>query len=75
MIAVRGTSFWGGPIDGGFGIALFEGSISVTSGGVTTVLDAPGSGVNIPAAGGSPGPVTIWPVEKVERAAATVTFE
>ena len=75
VIAVRGTSFWGGPIDGGFGIALFEGSISVTSGGVTTVLEAPGSGVNLPAVGGPPGPVTIWPSEKVERAAATVTFE
>jgi hypothetical protein len=76
VIAVRGTNFWGGPIDGGYGVALFEGSISVTSGGVTTVLDAPGSGVNLPPEGGAPtGPVTNWPQEKVDRASATVEFE
>jgi hypothetical protein len=75
VIAVRGTNFWGGPIDGGFGVALFEGSISVTSGGVTTVLDAPGSGVNLAPEGGPSGPVSIWPEEKVRRALATVEFE
>jgi hypothetical protein len=75
VIGVRGTDFWGGPIDGGFGVALFEGSISVTSGGVTTVLEAAGSGINLPAAGGAPGEATIWPEDKVARALATVTFE
>jgi hypothetical protein len=74
VIGVRGTDFWGGPIDGGFGVALFEGSISVTSGGVTTVLDAAGSGVNLPAAGGAPVSVTTWPDEKVQRAMSAVAF-
>lgn len=75
VIGVRGTNFWGGPIDGGFGVALFEGSISITSGGVTTILDAAGSGVNLPADGGPPGPVTTWPEEKVQRALDAVTFQ
>ena len=55
LIGVRGTDFWGGPIDGGFGVALFEGSIAVTSGGITRILETPGLGVNVEA-GAAPNP-------------------
>ena len=73
LIGVRGTDFWGGPIDGGFGVALFEGSIAVTSGGVTRILEAPGLGVDV-APGSTPGDAAAWGDEKIARALATVTF-
>jgi hypothetical protein len=73
LIGVRGTDFWGGPIDGAFGVALFEGAIAVTSGGVTRILEAPGFGVDV-SPGATPEDVTTWPEEKVNRALATVAF-
>ena len=84
-LGVRGTDFWGGPIDGDYGVFLREGVVSVQSGGGESILDRPGQGVNItlaPARRGRPGtggairgPVTIWGPGKVARAVATVTFE
>jgi hypothetical protein len=72
-IGVRGTDFWGGPIDGDFGVILFEGAISVSTAGGTVLLQRPGSGVAV-GSGAQPGPVTTWPQDKVNRAAATVAF-
>lgn len=88
-IAVRGTDFWGGPIDGVYGVFLSEGAVTVSSGGRDTVLDAPGEGVTISplprprgtaeegGSGGGPvaGDVTVWPQDRVARAIATVTFD
>jgi hypothetical protein len=75
VIAVRGTDFWGGPIDGVFGVVLFEGAVSVTNVGVTTNLDVVGEGANIPGPGAPPGPATVWAADRVARAVATVTFQ
>ena len=75
VIAARGTDFWGGPIDGVFGVALFEGAVSVTNAGVTANLTAVGEGVNMATAAAPPGPVTIWAPDRVTRAVATVTFQ
>jgi hypothetical protein len=74
VIGVRGTNFWGGPIDGAFGVVLFEGAVSVTNAGVTTNLTAPGESVDLATATAPPGLVTLWPADKVARAAATVAF-
>jgi hypothetical protein len=74
LIGVRGTDFWGGPIDGAFGVFLAEGSISITAGGREVVLTASGSGVNVEGGGAAPGDPTDWPADKVARALATVTF-
>jgi hypothetical protein len=71
-IGVRGTDFWGGPIDGRFGVLLFVGSVSVTVGGETVVLDASGGGANF--GGNASVSVTRWPEDKVARALATVAF-
>ena len=83
-IAIRGTDFWGGPIDGQYGVFLTEGAVSVRSGGRETVLNGPGQGVTLSvaprlrggAAGAAPvaGPVTVWPQARVDRAFAAVTF-
>jgi len=85
-IAIRGTDFWGGPIDGAYGVFLAEGAVTVSSGGRDTVLDAPGEGVTIvvrprlrgaaPGTGGAvAGAVTVWPQDRVARAIATVAFD
>jgi hypothetical protein len=74
VIGVRGTDFWGGPIDGVFGVVLFEGSVTVTSNGVQVILDQPGEGVDINPVAAVPGPVVNWAQAKIDRAVATVTF-
>jgi hypothetical protein len=75
-IGIRGTDFWGGPIDEqALGVFLIEGSVSVTNAAGEQVLDASGQGTNIATPGDAPGPVTTWPDDKVQRALATVTFQ
>jgi hypothetical protein len=74
VIGVRGTDFWGGPIDGGFGVFLFEGAVSVSNAGTTVDLTEAGQGVSFDNAAAAPGPITVWPQDKVARAVATVTF-
>src|SRR5262249_41421970 len=74
VIAVRGTDFWGGPIDGAFGVLLFDGAVSVTNAGAATDLTMPGDGVNLPTLVSPPGGVLTWAADKVDRAVATVTF-
>ncbi len=74
QLGVRGTDFWGGPIDGQSGVFLLDGAVLVTTTGGSVLLDSPGEGTNIAAAGRPPGPVTVWPQDKVERAVATITF-
>jgi hypothetical protein len=71
-IGIRGTDFWGGPIDGGLGFVLLDGGIDVTAAGQTLSVDASGAGVSVDDAG--LGPVVPWPDEKIARAIATVTF-
>jgi hypothetical protein len=73
-IGVRGTDFWGGPIDGGNGFLLIEGAIDVTVQGTTVAVDNAGTGVTFNAGATQPGMVSVWPDEKVSRALATVTF-
>ena len=75
-IGIRGTEFWGGPIDDqALGVFLTQGAVSVTNAAGEVVLDEPGQGTNIAAPGDAPGPVTFWPQDKVDRAIATVTFQ
>jgi hypothetical protein len=75
-IGIRGTEFWGGPIDDqALGVFLIEGAVSVSNAAGEQVLDDPGEGTNIAAPGEAPGEVTTWPQDKVQRALATVTFQ
>jgi hypothetical protein len=71
-IGVRGTDFWGGPIDGAFGVFLIEGAVSVTNNAGTVSMDTTGQGTNLVGPDQAPGAVTIWPEEKAARALATV---
>jgi len=75
IVGMRGTEFWGGPIDDqALGVFLIEGAVSVSNAAGEQILSAPGQGTNIAAPGAAPGPVTVWAPDKVNRAIATVTF-
>jgi hypothetical protein len=74
-IGIRGTDFWGGPIDDqALGVFLITGAVSVSNAAGTQILNRPGQGTNVAAPGAAPGPVTFWPAGKVNRALAAVTF-
>jgi len=75
-IGVRGTEFWGGPIDDqALGVFLIEGAVRVSNAAGVQILNRPGQGTNIARPGAAPGPITFWPQDKVNRAIATVTFQ
>jgi hypothetical protein len=75
IVGIRGTEFWGGPIDDqALGVFLLEGAVSVSNAAGQQILRERGQGTNIAAPGAAPGPVTIWAPDKVNRALATVTF-
>ena len=69
LIAVRGTSFWGGEMDGQFGVFVARGAAEVTAGGTRIGLGA-GFGTDIE--NGVPGSITRWPPERIARALASV---
>ena len=74
-LGIRGTEFWGGPIDNqALGVFLIEGVVSVSNAAGEQILSQPGQGTNIATPASAPGPVTFWPADKVNRAVATVTF-
>jgi hypothetical protein len=73
-IGVRGTDFWGGPIDGQTGFILLGGAIDVTVGTNTVAVENVGTGVAFDPGATQPGMVYVWADDKVQRAIATVTF-
>ena len=73
-IGVRGTDFWGGPLDGQFGVVLLEGAITMTTAGGSVNVSEAGQGVDITDGNVPPGEITSWTKEKIDRAIATVSF-
>ena len=47
-LAVRGTHFWAGPIDGKYGVLLLSGKVGVKNRAGSVVLDKAGMGTDIP---------------------------
>jgi hypothetical protein len=74
QIGVRGTEFWGGPLDERYGVLLLEGEITVSNQAGNATLSVPGQGTNIPSSGAVPGAPSTWTPEKIARAVATVTL-
>ncbi len=74
-IGIRGTDVWGGTIDGGLGILLLDGEVTVTNNAGTVTLDEPGEGTTVLSADVAPAAVRLWPEAKAARAFATVSFE
>jgi hypothetical protein len=73
-IGVRGTEFWGGPLDAKYGVLLLDGEVIVSNQAGRVTLSAPGQGTDIPSPLDPPGPVKVWSAEKVARAVATVAL-
>ena len=73
-IAVRGTEFWGGPIDAKYGVLLLEGEIIVSNQAGRVTLSKTGEGTNIATPLDPPSEPTIWPESKISRAIETVTL-
>jgi hypothetical protein len=76
VVGVRGTDFFAGPIDDqALGVLLIEGAVRVSNAAGQRILNRPGQGTNIAGPGTAPGPVTVWPPAKVNRALAAVAFQ
>lgn len=74
-IGIRGTTVWGGMIDGDFQVALLTpGRIVVENRAGRTELVQSGEGTLIKGAGVAPSGPRAWPAEKQNRAKATVAF-
>jgi ferric-dicitrate binding protein FerR (iron transport regulator) len=72
LIAVRGTRFFAGDIDGTFGVFVAKGSVDVSAGGKSVRLKA-GQGTDIERAGDPPHPAKTWGKPKIQKALALVT--
>jgi hypothetical protein len=73
-IGVRGTEFWGGPIDAKFGVFLIEGEVTVSNQAGSVTLSGSGQGTDIPSPLDAPGAPSAWPAAKVARAIDSVAL-
>lgn len=74
-IGIRGTSFWGGKLDGVFEVALLEGKeVVVENRAGRVVINKVGDGTRVEGAGTAPTPPVGWGEAKLARARATVAF-
>ena len=74
VIGVRGTEFWGGPLDETYGILLLEGEVTVTNGAGSVSLARSGEGTDVRSADEAPEPAKAWSDPKVARAVESVAF-
>ena len=73
-VGVRGTQFWGGPLDAPLSVLLIEGKVVVSSPAGSVELANPGEGTSVTEPGTAPRPPSYWGAERIERAFATVSF-
>ena len=72
-LGVRGTTVWGGRIDGGFGVLVLKGEVWLkTKRGVVDLTEGNGTMVYGAHAPTSPAP---WPADRTQRAVATVSLK
>ena len=72
-IGIRGTEFWGGPIDAKYGILLLTGEVTVSNQAGSVTL-TPGQGTDIPSPLDAPGEPKAWSAEKIARAIESVAL-
>lgn len=75
VIGIRGTTVWGGWIDGQFEVMVVDGVVTVSNGAGRVVLDTPGQGTRVASATAAPTPPVSWPQAKRDLAYATVAFD
>jgi hypothetical protein len=71
-LGVRGTTVWGGPIDGGFGVLVLKGEVWVKTPHGTVALKE-GNGTMI-FGKKAPAKAATWPDDRTKRAVATISF-
>jgi hypothetical protein len=75
-IGVRGTTFWGGMLDGAFQVAMLDGTgVYVETRAGRVDLTEAGQGTRIADANAAPTAPVTWGQAKVDRAVATVSFD
>ena len=72
-LGVRGTTVWGGQIDGGFGVLVLDGEVAVTTTKGTVILHK-GEGTMVHD-GQMPASAAPWTDDRTKRAVATVSFK
>lgn len=70
-LVVRGTRFFAGPEEGGFGVFVARGAVRVTGGDASVDL-GPGQGTDIRAPGAAPTPARTWSEGRIRAALAQV---
>lgn len=71
-LGVRGTTVWGGPIDGGFGVLVLDGLVTLrTARGTVTMRKGQGTMIY---PGRAPQSAAPWPEDRTKRAVATISF-
>lgn len=74
-LGVRGTTVWGGLIDGGYGVLVLDGEVTVTTAQGAVTLTK-GQGTMIYGPGRSEPPAAApWPQGRIDRAVATISFQ
>jgi len=73
-VGVRGTQFWGGPLEAPLSVLLIEGRVVVTSAAGSVELGTPGEGTSVTEPGAAPQPPIFWGEDRIRRAFATVSF-
>ena len=75
-VGIRGTTFWGGKLEGVFEVALLDGQeVIVENKAGRVVINKVGDGTRISSANVAPTPPKTWSAAKVNRAIATVAFQ
>lgn len=72
-LGVRGTTVWGGFIDGAYGVLVLDGEVEVRTAGGSVTLHA-GQATEVADATASPAAPHSWSAEKTARAVATISF-
>jgi ferric-dicitrate binding protein FerR (iron transport regulator) len=71
LVAVRGTAFFAGEVEGRYAVFVQRGSVAVVAAGAAVVLEA-GQGTDIPSLGAPPGQAVNWGTARVARTLALV---
>lgn len=72
-LGVRGTTVWGGSIDGGYGVLVLSGEVEVKSKHGTVLLKS-GQGTMV-YGDKAPEKAGAWPDDRTKRAVATISFK
>lgn len=74
-IGIRGTRFWGGEVDGEYGVLVGDGEVEVDTGTATKARLKKGEGTTLRGRGIAPDPVKAWGKPKIDKAVQTVTLK